>query len=58
MNENSPHKIGHENKNFLRNSSILDFMVVFLLLEDYIIEREKRNHAEERFPKDLDIALS
>ena len=42
---------------FLRNSSILDFMVVFLLLEDYIIEREKRNHAEERFPKDLDIAL-
>ena len=22
------------------------------------IEREKRNHAEERFPKDLDIALS
>lgn len=43
---------------FLRNSSILDFMVVFLLLEDYIIEREKRNHAEERFPKDLDIALS
>ena len=43
---------------FLRNSSMLGFMVFFLLPEDYIIEREKRNHAEERFPRDLDIALS
>lgn len=33
-------------------------LTAFFLLEDYIIEHEKRNHAEERFPKDLDIALS
>ena len=40
--------------NFQLESHSLRFREVM----DYIIEREKGNHAEERFPKDLDIALS
>ena len=40
--------------NFQLESHSLRFREVM----DYIIEREKRNHAEERFPRELDITFS
>ena len=38
--------------------SDIRFHVLVLLTEDYSIEYKKRNHAEERFPRELDITFS
>jgi hypothetical protein len=37
---------------------MLDFMTVSLLQEDYNTDNRKKNYAEERFPRDLDMAFS